>query len=236
MSRAGRLVGLVLLAASIDACASIDRPTLAQRFVRQGTPAVDLGGPLPAAMRPIDRRALLRAADAARVPAAAATAGSLEASDPHLRESLARLLAAPSAAQYREVAAAYLRHGIRDRALDYLMRGLAANGADAAVYDDLARLWRDWGQPAEGLGHAHRAVFLSPQSAVAHNTLGTVLYRLGRVADARASFAHALTLDAGAWYALANLCHLNMTSGHTRLAIAQCRKAAALRADARGLD
>ena len=233
MVLAARTAGLALLAASLTgACASGAGPSLAARFVRQGTPAVDLGGPRPASIRPADRNALVHAAREMRAPIV--VTGSLESSDPKLQGALAQLLAAPTTDHHLEVADAYLAQGVRDRAHDYLMRSLATNGPNAAVYDALARLWRDWGQPGEGLGHAHRAVFLAPQSAVAHNTLGTVLYRLGRAADARDSFSHALELDATAWYALANLCHLNMTSGNTRAAIAQCRKAAALRRTARG--
>lgn len=233
MVRAARMLGVVVLAALLTgACASGARMTLAGRFVRPGTPAVDLGGPRPVSMRAIDRHALLRAAREARAPEV--VTGSLESSDPNLQGALARALAAPTSEHYLDVADAYLRQGVRDRAHDYLTRSLAVNGPNAAVYDALARLWRDWGQPAEGLGHAHRAVFLAPQSAVAHNTLGTVLYRLGRAADARNSFSHALELDETAWYALANLCHISMTSGNTRAAIAQCRKAAALRKAGRG--
>ena len=229
---AGRIGGVVLLlACASGACASVDRPTLAGRFIRQGMPAVDLGGPRPASMRSVDNNALLRAARAARAPAA--ISGSLESSDPPLRGALARLLLAPTTEHYLETADAYLNRGVRDRAHDYLTRSLAINGADARVYDALARLWRDWGQPGEGLGHAHRAVFLAPQSATVHNTLGTVLYRLGQTADAADSFTQALAADPDAWYAMANLCHINMNSGRTRLAIAQCRKAAALRKAAR---
>lgn len=228
MTLAARTVGLALLAASLTgACASSAQTGLAARFVRQGTPAVDLGGPRPAPMRPIDRQALLSASRETRVPAV--VTGSLESSDRTLLHALVRLASAPTTQNYLDVADAYVRQGVIDRAHDYLTRSLAINGPHPDVYDALARLWRDWGQPGEGLGHAHRAVFLAPQSAAAHNTLGTVLYRLGQFAQAEASFTQALTVDPKAWYAMANLCHLNMKTGGTLIAIAQCQKAAALR-------
>lgn len=224
----GRQFGLALLAATISvaACASTDQ-TLAGRFVRQGTPAIDVGGPKLPKVRSIDRRALLSASQAARPPAPVLK--SLESTDADLRDALARVAGAPTTAHYLDVANQYLRHGVFDRADDFLNRSLAANGPDASIYDARARLWRDWGQPAEGLGDAHRAVFMAPQSAAVHNTLGTVLYRLGRVSEAKASFTRAVQADATAWYALANLCHVNMKAGDTRTAIDQCHKAAALR-------
>jgi tetratricopeptide (TPR) repeat protein len=231
MVHAGRRLGFVLAVTAIaGACASAD-PSLSSRFIRQGTPSVDLGGPRQTSMRPADRKALLLRERLAHPPPAALD--SLEASDPALREALAGLsTTASSSEQYLAVAAAYVRRGVLDRAHDYLTRSLAVNGPNAAVYDALARLWRDWGQPGEGLPHAYRAVYLEPRSAVAHNTLGTLLYRLGRAADARASFSRALELDATAWYALANLCHVDMAAGDTLGAIDNCRRAAVLRKDA----
>jgi Tfp pilus assembly protein PilF len=224
----GRLFGLALLAASMSvaACASTDQ-TLSGRFVRQGKPGIDVGGPKLPKGRSIDRRALLSASQAARPPAPVIK--SLESTDARLRDSLARLSGAPTAAHYLDAANQYLRHGVFDRADDYLNRSLAANGPDASIYDARARLWRDWGQPGEALGDAHRAVFMAPRSAAVHNTLGTVLYRLGRGSDAKASFTRALQVDATAWYALANLCYVNMNAGDTLTAINQCHKAVALR-------
>lgn len=222
----GRLGFVVAVTIMAGACASADR-TLANRFVRQGTPSVDLGGSRPPSARSSDRTELLRRERLAHPPPAALE--SLEASDPTLKQALAALATAGGSDQFRAVADAYLRRGVRDRAHDYLTRSLTINGPDAAVYDSLARLWRDWGQPGEGLPHAYRALYLEPRSPVAHNTLGTLLYRLGKRADARASFSRAVELDPTAWYALANLCHVDMAAGNTRAAIAECQKATALR-------
>jgi Flp pilus assembly protein TadD len=72
-------------------------------------------------------------------------------------------------------------------------------------------------------------VHLAPGSPAALNTLGTMLYRLGNVEGARDTFQQALRADGSAWYALANLCHVNIKAGQTALAIAQCQKAAALK-------
>lgn len=221
-----RLEFLLAVAVMTGACASAN-PTMSSRFIQQGTPSVDLGGPRQVSMRPIDRAALLRKASLAHAPAVALE--SLEASDPVLRQALAALAATPGSEQYLAVAAGYVRRGVLDRAHDYLTRSIAINGPNVAVYDALARLWRDWGQPGEGLPHAYRAVYLDPRSPIAHNTLGTLLYRLGRPTDARASFARAVELDANAWYALANLCHVDMAAGKKPAAIGECHRAVALR-------
>jgi Flp pilus assembly protein TadD len=78
-----------------------------------------------------------------------------------------------------------------------------------------------------GLSHAHQAIHLAPDWAVAHNTLGTLLYSLGDRAEARAWFTEAVRLDPGAAYALQNLCTLSLAEGRTREAITQCRQAEA---------
>ena len=47
-----------------------------------------------------------------------------------------------------QVASAYRKIGIFDNAYDYLARSLTLNGPDPAVHDAMARLLRDWGNPA----------------------------------------------------------------------------------------
>ena len=89
----------------------------------------------------------------------------------------------------------------------------------------LARLWRDWGQPGESLSYAHRAVYLAPSWAISHNTLGTVLFRLGKRTDARKQFEEAVSLAPSAPWALQNLCIAYQAEGRTREAIIACRKA-----------
>jgi tetratricopeptide (TPR) repeat protein len=219
------VIALVALAVSVG-CASAARPTLVNRLVRQGTPTVDVGGPrLPSTRlrRPMPPPVPI-ATNVSRVSAGS----SLEASDPALRAALNNLLIAPTADHHLKVAAAYRRLGILDGSYEYLQKTLAMHGPDPAVYDAIARLWRDWGNPALGLGDAYRAVALAPRSAAARNTLGTLLYRLGRIGDAEAQFKAAVGLDAYAWYAYSNLCHVSMALGRTLDAIGQCRRAESL--------
>jgi Flp pilus assembly protein TadD len=158
------------------------------------------------------------------------SASSLESFDPVLRSALGRLMFAPTAEHHIAVARAYRQQGIFDQAYDYLTRSLTLNGAEPLVYDERARLWRDWGNPGSALADAHRAVYLAPQSAAFRNTLGTVLYRMGLTREAQTEFEQARALNPDAWYALANLCHVNLAQGRTREAISQCRQATVLRA------
>jgi len=219
----------VMAAVWAGACASGGQ-TLADRFVTQGTPTVDLGGPRPVSSRASKATNSLKGTSISNVPSR--TSGSMsavESSNPALRDALFRVMLAPTAAHHMQVARAYRTIGIFDNAYDYLARSLTLHGSDPAVHDALARLWRDWGNPGAGLSHAYQAVNLAPEWPVAQNTLGTLLFTLGHRADARTRFETAVRLDPGAAYALDNLCTLHMAEGRTREAITVCRQAKAAR-------
>ncbi|MCC7178307.1 MAG: hypothetical protein IT177_07945 [Acidobacteria bacterium] len=225
-----RLLSGAVLALAVGGCASGGTRTLADRFVRPGTPAVDLGGPRPLASRPAKAANPLENRSITRVPSRLSSSMSaLESADPELRDAMWRLMLAPTSAHHLQVARAYRRLGIFDTAHDYLARSLTLNGPDPVVHDAMARLWRDWGQPGLGLSHAYQAVHLAPDWAVGQNTLGTLLFRLGHRADARARFEAAVRYDPGAAYALQNLCVAYQAEGRTREAITTCRRADAAR-------
>jgi Flp pilus assembly protein TadD len=218
-------LGLVLLAAG--GCASGGSATLAQKFVRQGTPAVDLGGTRPDSFRTKVKAPPQHASISSVASRVSSGASSIEAVQPALRDALFRLRFEPTVANHIEVARVYRRLGIMDTAYDYLKEGLAINGNDPVAYDALARHWRDWGQPGEGLTLAYRAVALAPEWSTAHNTLGTLLFALGQRTEARKRFEMALGLQPGAPWVLQNLCTAYQAEGRTREAIATCRQAAA---------
>ena len=225
-----KLVAMLAVVA-LTGCATADNSVLASRFIRQGTPTVDLGGPRLAPQRATTPR--MPMGDAGMTANVSRTSGSLssfEGFNPEIRDALARVTIAPTVEHHLQVARAYRRANILDQAYDYLSRSLSVNGPDAAVYDERARLLRDWGNPDLGLADAYRAVHLAPHKASMHNTLGTLLYRLGHRDEAEDRFRLALTIDANAWYALANLCHSSLARGRTREATMQCRQATAVRA------
>jgi Flp pilus assembly protein TadD len=223
----------MMAAACTAACVSGGR-TLADRFVIQGTPVMDLGGPRLVSSRESKTRDPLEGAAIHDVAfRSTGLSAAVESTNAELREALLGVMLVPSPAHHMRVARAYRAIGIFDTAYDYLARSLTLNGPDAEVHDAVARLWRDWGQPGNGLSHAYQAVGLAPEWPVAHNTLGTLLFRLGHRGQARARFEFAVTLDPNAAYALANLCTLMLADGDTREAIPVCRRAKAARGQAR---
>lgn len=152
---------------------------------------------------------------AARPPAARPAAqpsktlaATLESQDTRLAASLLAVAVAPRAETYRHLAREYRRLGVLDKAHEHFSNAVAADPADAASYDALARIWRDWGAAPLGLADAYRAVHHAPQSAAAANTLGTLLQAIGQLDDAKQWYARAVALDPGAWYAMNNLCYV----------------------------
>ena len=148
----------------------------------------------------------------------------LETTDGRLAAALAPSSRSPVDA-LRRVAYEYQRLGVWDRAHEYLQAALALDRRDGATYDALARLWRDGGLPAVALADAYRAVYFAPQSAVTHNTLGTVFQALGRREEARRQYARARDLDPQAPYALNNLCYAWIVAGDAGEAVAACERA-----------
>ena len=118
-----------------------------------------------------------------------------------------------------------------DQAHEYFTRAVKVDPTDAASYEALARISRDWGTPHLGLADAHRAVHYAPDSPSAANTLGTVLQALGYTAEAKGWYGRALALDPGAWYALNNLCYAAIMTREP--ALDMCRAAVDAAPDAK---
>jgi Flp pilus assembly protein TadD len=156
---------------------------------------------------------------------------TLEGLFPSLDAAAAAAARTPSAATARAAAEQYRRAGVFDKTLDYLLKALEMDTRDAATHEGLARLWRDAGFPAIGMGYAWRAAYFAPNSPSVHNTLGTIFQALGQQALARAQYAVAFALDASAAYSLNNLCYGWVLQGDPGKAISACGEA--LRIDPR---
>jgi len=169
--------------------------------------------------------AKVREASAAARPSASVTT-TIESSDPQLSAALTALAVSNTADAHRRVATEYRRVGVLDLAYKHLTDAIRLDSHDAAAYDGLARIWRDWGVPRLGLGDAYRAVALAPGSASAANTLGTLLEGVGETKSARQWYERALALNPKASYALVNICYSSiMLQRHD--AIDSCRRAVA---------
>jgi tetratricopeptide (TPR) repeat protein len=172
-------------------------------------------------LAPSHRLADMKALPAESRPKPNTAAQNLESWDPLLAAALADLARNPTAETHREVANQYRRLHVLDSADKEYRAALALDPHDAAAYDGRARVSRDSGFPALGLGDAYRAVHFAPLSAVAVNTLGTVFEALGRLTDARAQYLRAAQLDPAASYPVMNLCHIDTRLGR-RDAVASC--------------
>jgi len=171
--------------------------------------------------------------DAARQRTTPALATMLESTDSPLKAALARLATDPSAQAHRAVADAYMRLGVLDLAHEHYSAAVKLDPSDAASYDARARIWRDWGMPGFGLADAYRAVHFAPESPEAANTLGTVLQAIGQRDAASQWYARALGFDSHAWYAVNNLCYLDVLMRRST-AVVLCQQAVAAAAgDAR---
>lgn len=155
-------------------------------------------------------------------------AASVESTDPALSAALLAARALETADSHGAVAAAYARLGILDKAYEHLAIAVKIDPADAAAWDAMARIWRDWGTPHLGLPDAYRAVYFAPSSPVMHNTLGTILDALGQHAEARDQYRQTVQLDASAAYAVSNACYSWFLEGRAPEAIDACRHAIAI--------
>ena len=159
------------------------------------------------------------------VPAGSSSLASVESSDRRLAAALLAEAILPTAESHLQVGREYFRLGILDAAHTRTGRSLSRDPQFADAHELMARIWRDWGQPDSGLGHAHRAMAFAPRSASARNTLGTILDALGRTDEARQAYTAAIALDPGAGWALNNLCYLEFRLGRLLEARRYCEAA-----------
>jgi tetratricopeptide (TPR) repeat protein len=152
---------------------------------------------------------------------------SIESSDPVLRDSLAALAFAPTAANHWRVAQAYRTMGVLDQAHDHFRASVRIDPRFAPGWDGLARVWRDWDAPGYALADASRAVYFAPDEPAYRNTLGTILQALGRWTEARAAYESARARAPRASWLLNNLCALDLAAGRAAEARAACEAAVA---------
>ena len=108
-----------------------------------------------------------------------------------------------------------VRLGILDAAHEHFSAARRSSmPTDAAAWDGLARIWRDWGLPQLALGDASPRRVLRPGLAASCTTRSARCCRRSvDRAEARAQYEQALALDATAAYALNNLCYAGVLEG-----------------------
>ena len=168
---------------------------------------------------------------ASRLPKRSGIGATLESSDERLKAALTLLSLTPTAQAHRQVALEYRRLRVLDHAQEHFDIALKLDPKDVVSRDGVARIWRDWGFPQIALSHARRAVADAPRSATAANTLGTVFQALGNFDEAKRWYWRAVAIDAGAWYALNNLCYAEIMTRQP-YAIAMCERAVTAAPDA----
>ena len=203
---------------------------LTQSFIKPGEPSMTYGEPVKARPRDVQDyvrqvRELQASAKARRTASVQPTVESL---NPSLAAALLAVRARETADTHRAVADAYLKAGVADMALRHFERAVQDSRCDAAAYDAMARIWRDWGFFEPALGNAYRARACSPRSPEVENTLGTILLALGARSEARVAFARAAELDGTAAYAWTNLCYVALQDQETPAAAGLCARALTL--------
>jgi tetratricopeptide (TPR) repeat protein len=222
-----RVAALPLCLIMLGGCAT-GGDSLAARFVKQGEPSVDLGGPTLGQPGKSDS-APATPATAPEPPVVSGGSGTtVESADPRLSAALLLEKAVPSAPSHIVVAREYVRLGILDAAFNHATLALAVAPRFSPAHELIARIWRDWGVPADGLGAAYRAVSYDRRSASAQNTLGTLLDAAGRPDLAVAAYDRALTLDPTAAWTLNNACYSEFRSGRLADARRRCESALAI--------
>lgn len=147
---------------------------------------------------------------------------TIENRDPVLVAALIKLAARPDAEQHRRIAERYRELGVIDSAFDHFTSASQMDSTDAASYEALARIWRDWGFPKLGVSDALRAIQAAPEWPIAYNTLGTLYAAMGLVDRARAAYVSALALDVEADYAWNNLCYISFLQNEHARAATEC--------------
>jgi Tfp pilus assembly protein PilF len=227
-SSAARLAVVTALIA-VSGCAAREAK-FASRFVRPGEPSAFFDDPASA---PVSQAPLSDYVRKLRtLQSKAVTKNSLlptiESSDATLSKALLILAIQESSEHHRNVAAAYRKAGVLDYAYRHYQRATVLEPCDAASYDGMARIWRDWGMPNLALSDIYRALHCNQTSPEIHNTFGTVLEALGQPANARQAYEHAVALDSRATFALNNLCVLEIDAGNASAAAPYCERALAI--------
>jgi len=219
-------VATVAALIAVSGCAARDK-RLAARFVKPGEPTVSFDAPDAPAHEPAPLEEFMRKVRTLQAKATPKSSllPTIETGNPQLAKALLLLAMHEDSQTHRLVAAEYRNAGVLDYAFRHYQRAVVLDPCDAAAFDGMARIWRDWGTFDLALSDAYRGLHCNPKSADLQNTLGTVLQALGDISGAARAYANAVALNPRAAYALNNLCYLNLERGQTESATRYCESA-----------
>ena len=161
-------------------------------------------------------------------PKLSADVQALEDYNKALGAARLRVEASPTLENQRALAEQYVKAGVLDAAMDHFDAALKLDPHDVPSLDGSARIWREWGHADLALPQAYKAVNQAPDSPVVHNTLGTLLLKLGHLDAAREHFEQARSLAPSAAYPVNNLCYVELMRANSVDAVRLCREAATM--------
>jgi tetratricopeptide (TPR) repeat protein len=143
----------------------------------------------------------------------------LEEENSRISSLLRKAQSDPSNASVQyELGRAYHDFRLYDEALRHYQNALQLE-QKPVYYEQMGKLWRDWGSPQQGVDSVRKALELDPNFIEAWNTLGTIFDRQGSFDQAQEAYLHALALDSDLDYVHNNLCFSYIQSGKTEQAI-----------------
>ncbi len=112
------------------------------------------------------------------------------------------------------------RQNQAEQARQVMEYALELNPEFFPALSNLCDVYRELGQSDAQLACAERCIRLQPNSALAHNNLGSALWQAGRIDDARSAFEHSLWLAPEYFEARFNIARLDSDGGDHAAAIA----------------
>ena len=144
----------------------------------------------------------------------------LEERDPTMSSLLNKIEADPRNAEaHFNLAVVYHCYRVFDKAYGEYQNAIRLNPVNAAYFESMGRLWRDWGAPQSGINDLQRALQLKPDFVEAWNSLGTIYDVLGDFIRSQQCYLKALDTNPDLDFVHNNLCFSFLQAGDLDRAI-----------------
>ena len=177
----------------------------------------------------IDKTMKTQAANTTWRKAESSNTGFIEEQVPELARLSDEVKKAPDSPEaHFNLALSYHRYRVLDKAYEEYQRAIRLNSSDARYYENMGRLWRDWGAPQSGIQDVQRALLLNPDSVSGWLLLGTIFDTQGEFLQAERAYGKALELDPTRFEAHNNLCFMYLQMKDVQKALAHGEEAVRL--------